>query len=62
MVLVADALAQLPPDYQEVLVLRHLEGLGFPEVAERMGRTLTAVNKLWVRALGRLRRLLGGAS
>jgi RNA polymerase sigma-70 factor (ECF subfamily) len=60
MVLVADALAQLPPDYREVLVLRHLEGLTFPEVAGRMGRTLTAVNKLWVRALGRLRQLLGG--
>src|SRR5579871_47824 len=61
MVLVADALAQLPPDYREVLVLRHLEGLTFPEVAGRMGRTLTAVNKLWVRALGRLRQLLGDA-
>jgi RNA polymerase sigma-70 factor (ECF subfamily) len=60
MVLVADALAQLPPDYREVLILRHLEGLTFPEVAGRMGRTLTAVNKLWVRALGRLRQRLGG--
>jgi RNA polymerase sigma-70 factor (ECF subfamily) len=62
MVLVADALAQLPPDHRDVLILRHLEGLTFPEVADRMGRTLTAVNKLWVRALGRLRQRLGGTS
>src|SRR5205807_3778123 len=32
-VLLADALAQLSDDYREVLVLRHLEGLTFPEVA-----------------------------
>jgi RNA polymerase sigma-70 factor, ECF subfamily len=59
MVLVADALSQLPKDYQEVLILRHLEGLSFPEVAMRMGRTLSSVDKLWVRALARLRRVLG---
>ena len=60
-VLLADALNQLPPDYREVLVLRHLEGLTFPEVAARMGRTVDSVEKLWVRALPRLRRVLGGA-
>jgi RNA polymerase sigma-70 factor, ECF subfamily len=59
MVLIADALARLPADYRDVLILRHLEGLSFPEVARRMDRTLTAVNKLWVRALGRLRHVLG---
>jgi RNA polymerase sigma-70 factor (ECF subfamily) len=60
-VLLADALNQLPPDYREVLVLRHLEGLTFPEVAARMGRSVDSVEKLWVRALPRLRRVLGGA-
>jgi RNA polymerase sigma-70 factor (ECF subfamily) len=59
MVLVADALKELPPDYREVLILRHLEGLSFPEVAKRMDRTLPSVDKLWVRALARLRRVLG---
>jgi RNA polymerase sigma-70 factor (ECF subfamily) len=59
MVLVADALRQLPEDYREVLILRHLEGLSFPEVAGRMDRTLSSVDKLWVRALARLRRVLG---
>jgi RNA-directed DNA polymerase len=28
-----EALGQLPADYREVLILRHLEGLPFPEVA-----------------------------
>jgi RNA polymerase sigma-70 factor (ECF subfamily) len=58
-VLLADALAQLPDDYREVIVLRHLEGLTFPEAAERMGRTLDSVNKLWMRGLIKLRQLLG---
>jgi RNA polymerase sigma-70 factor (ECF subfamily) len=57
-VLLADALASLPPDYREVIVLRHLEGLTFAEVAQRLGRSLDSVDKLWVRALGRLRRKL----
>jgi RNA polymerase sigma-70 factor (ECF subfamily) len=62
MVLVANALSQLPKDYREVLILRHLEGLSFPEVAKRMDRTLSSVDKLWVRALARLRRVLGVVS
>lgn len=61
-VLLADALGQLPDDYREALVLRHLEGLTFPEVARRMGRTLDSVEKLWLRALGKLRQQLGGPS
>jgi RNA polymerase sigma-70 factor (ECF subfamily) len=56
---VADALGRLPEGYRAVLVLRHLEGLSFPAVARRMGRTLPGVEKLWVRALARLRRILG---
>jgi RNA polymerase sigma-70 factor (ECF subfamily) len=60
-VLLADALGRLPEDYREVLILRHLQGLSFPEVARRLGRSLDSVDKLWTRALGRLRRLLGGA-
>jgi RNA polymerase sigma-70 factor (ECF subfamily) len=59
-VLLADALERLPADYREVIVLRHLEGLTFPAVAERMGRSLDSVEKLWARALGRLKQALGG--
>ena len=54
----ADQLARLPADYREVLVLRNLEGLPFPEVARRMGRSAGAVRILWVRAVDQLRRLL----
>jgi RNA polymerase sigma-70 factor (ECF subfamily) len=58
-VLLADALSELPDDYREVLVLRHLEGLTFPEVAARMGRSLDSVEKLWMRGLARLRQVMG---
>jgi RNA polymerase sigma-70 factor (ECF subfamily) len=53
--LLAERLARLPGPYREVLVLRHLEGLSFPEVADRMGRPPGAVRVLWLRALERLR-------
>jgi RNA polymerase sigma-70 factor, ECF subfamily len=59
-VLLADALAKLPADYGELIVLRHLQGLPFAEVARRMGRSVDSVEKLWIRALARLRQLLGG--
>jgi RNA polymerase sigma-70 factor (ECF subfamily) len=58
-VLLADAIKALPADYGEVIVLRHLEGLPFAEVAARMGRSVDSVEKLWVRALARLRKALG---
>jgi RNA polymerase sigma-70 factor (ECF subfamily) len=61
-VLLAEALEQLPGDYREVIILRHLEGLRFPEIARRMDRSLDSVEKLWARALARLRRLLGERS
>jgi len=58
-VLLAEALEQLPDDYRDVIVLRNLEGQTFPEVARRMGRSLDSVEKLWMRALVKLRQLLG---
>jgi RNA polymerase sigma-70 factor (ECF subfamily) len=60
-VLLADALKSLPADYGEVIVLHHLQGLSFPEVARRMNRSLDSVKKLWIRALARLRDTLGGS-
>ena len=48
------ALAQLPADYQEVIVLRNLQRLSFNEVAERMERSRPAVQMLWMRAIKRL--------
>jgi RNA polymerase sigma-70 factor, ECF subfamily len=61
-VILADVLRQLPADYREVVILRNLEGLTFPQVADRMGRTLDSVKKLWARALAQLRQTLGERS
>jgi RNA polymerase sigma-70 factor (ECF subfamily) len=57
-VILADALEKLPDDYREVIILRHLEGISFREVARRMGRTEDSTKKVWLRALARLRRTL----
>ena len=57
-VLLADALQELPDDYREVIILRQLEGLSFPDVARRLGRTEDSVKNVWLRALARLRRAL----
>ncbi len=54
----ADALARLPADYAEIILLRNVEGLPHEEVARRMGRGVGAVRMLWVRALARLRQEL----
>jgi RNA polymerase sigma-70 factor, ECF subfamily len=54
-VMIADALEQLPEDYREVIVLRHWDELTFPEIARRMDRTVDSVEKLWIRAVGKLK-------
>ena len=57
--LIAEALSRLPEDYQTTIVLRHLEGLTFPQVAERMGRSVDSVEKLWLRGMSQLRKSFG---
>jgi RNA polymerase sigma-70 factor (ECF subfamily) len=57
-VVLADALSELPEDYRDVIILRQIEGLGFVEVAQRMGRSVDSVQKIWIRALDRLRQRL----
>ena len=47
------AMATLPEDYREVLRLARLECQPIREVAQRMGRSLEAVKKLYGRALAR---------
>jgi RNA polymerase sigma-70 factor (ECF subfamily) len=54
----ADALAELTPDYREVLVLRTLEGRDWEDVSRAMGRSPGAVRLLWARALKKLRPLI----
>ncbi|HRX79405.1 MAG TPA: sigma-70 family RNA polymerase sigma factor [Pirellulaceae bacterium] len=51
----AGALESLPEDYRQVIVLRHIEGLPFAEVAKAMGRSVDSVEKLWVRGLAKLK-------
>ena len=57
-VVLADALAELPPDYREVIVLRNLRELDWEQVAHKMGRSTDAVRMLWTRALKQLRPLI----
>jgi RNA polymerase sigma-70 factor (ECF subfamily) len=57
-VVLSEALARLGEDQREVIVLHHLEGLGWDEVARRMGRSPGAVRMLWTRALKQLRPLI----
>jgi RNA polymerase sigma factor (sigma-70 family) len=53
---VDDALARLPPDYFEVIVLIHRDQYSFSQAAEAMGRSVDAVRRLWTRAVERLTR------
>jgi RNA polymerase sigma-70 factor, ECF subfamily len=61
-VLLADAVHTLPDHYREVVILRSLQGLPFAEVARRVGRSVDAVEKLWARALVRLRQAMEASS
>ena len=55
----AAALETLAEDYRQVIVLRHVEGLPFAEVARLMDRSVDSVEKLWVRGLARLKTTVG---
>jgi RNA polymerase sigma-70 factor (ECF subfamily) len=57
-VVLADALAELPANYREVLVLRSLEGHEWAEVARTLGRSTDAARLLWTRALKKLKPLI----
>jgi RNA polymerase sigma-70 factor, ECF subfamily len=53
-----DALARLPADQREVLVLRHVAGLSPGEIAERLGKTEASIHGLHHRGRGALRTAL----
>jgi RNA polymerase sigma-70 factor, ECF subfamily len=61
-VLLTKALAGLPAEYRDVIMLRNLEGLRFNEVAARMERSPGAVRMLWARAIERLSAAVEGLS
>lgn len=50
----ASTIIRLSPDHQEVLRMRHWEGLSFIEIGNRLDRSPDAARKLWYRALERL--------
>jgi RNA polymerase sigma-70 factor, ECF subfamily len=50
----AKVLLRLSDDHRTVLRLRYWEGLSFPEIGGRLGRSPDAVRKLWYRAVERL--------
>lgn len=57
---VLEWLAQLQPLHRAVLVLRYVDGLPVPEVAQVIGRKLTPTNSLLARARAELRRVSRG--
>lgn len=58
LVAVSDTMAELPEDYRQVLVLKHLKGMSFPEIAQYLEKSPGATRMLWFRAIDRLRYLL----
>jgi RNA polymerase sigma-70 factor, ECF subfamily len=54
----AEAIAELSPDYQRVLMLRSFLRLSFADVAEQMQRSRPAAQMLWARAVEELRHRL----
>jgi len=57
-----DALGRLPEEYRTIILLRDLEELSLPEVAERLRLTLPAVKTRHWRARRRIAKLLLGQS
>ncbi|GEK79360.1 RNA polymerase sigma factor [Agrococcus baldri] len=57
----ARALAQLPQRQRETVVLHHLGGLPFTEVAAAVGSTADAARRASSDGIRRLRQLMGGA-
>lgn len=52
------ALARLPEEYRQVIVLRNREQHSFAEVGRAMNRSADAVRKLWTRAIEKLQQEL----
>ncbi len=54
-VLVANALDRLPDEYREVILMREFEGMTLAQIGERMDCSAGSVQKMWARAISRLR-------
>jgi len=60
--LLEQAIEQMDPIDREVLALRHFEELSNGEVAEILGLQPTAASNRYIRALERLKQILGAQS
>ena len=58
LVRLANAMTELSTDHRDVIVMRHLEGVPFATIAERMDRTSGATRMIWLRAIEQLRQIL----
>ena len=59
-VLLADALTDLPGAEAEVLWLYHADGLSFEAIGERLGLSRKSIRGIWARGLKNLKRSLDG--
>ncbi len=57
---VQQALNGLPPDYREVIILKHIEGFDFQEIADTLGVSVSALKVRAHRGREMLRKLLEG--
>ena len=57
-----DALNQLDEDDREIIMMRHFEHLGNGEVAEALNLSASAAGMRYLRAIRKLRQVLGGDS
>jgi RNA polymerase sigma-70 factor (ECF subfamily) len=55
---VTQALARLPEEYRQVVLLRNVQRLPFDEIARQMGRSRPAVQMLWTRAIRKLQTVI----
>jgi RNA polymerase sigma-70 factor (ECF subfamily) len=58
---IQQALARLPEEYRQVLLLRFQEDLSFEEIGQRLQLSPNAARKRWARALKRLQQESGDA-
>jgi RNA polymerase sigma factor (sigma-70 family) len=51
----------LSPRHQQIIEMRHRDGLTYAEIAERINISVEAARQLWTRAVRHLQQILGTA-
>ncbi len=60
--LLRSTLEQLSAEHRQVILLRNIKRMAFGEIGKEMDRSGEAARKLWLRAIDRLRELLGASN